>query len=108
MRPLASLDPLIRRSLLELTCCVFFASPAWAVGQSQRTLSRPARPLPVSAEQYAALQDLSKRPEHAAVATARASYSPEVARTMTEFGVQATQIGIPTAILITLIAAAPL
>lgn len=66
------------------------------------------RPLPITAAQDQALQQLSQQPEHAPASLARASYSPEAARKLTEFGVHATQVAIPGSILIALIAAAPL
>jgi hypothetical protein len=64
--------------------------------------------LPITAAQAQALERLSHHPAHAAVADARAAYSPEVARTMTEISAHAVQIGVPGAILAVLIAAAPL
>jgi hypothetical protein len=83
-------------------------SPAGADDAAVRRVAPPARPIPVSPAQFDALEQLSRRPEHAQVAQARASYSPEAARTMTEIGVAATQIAIPASILTVLIAAAPL
>ena len=65
-------------------------------------------PLPITAAQDQALQQLSQQPEHAPASLARASYSPEAARKLTEFGVHATQAAIPLSIVAVLIAAAPL
>ncbi|MCH7813329.1 MAG: hypothetical protein IID40_04835 [Planctomycetes bacterium] len=73
-----------------------------------RVIMPPSRPLPITADQAAALRALSDAPQHAAARVARASYSPEAARRMTEFGVHATQAVLPSALLLLLIAAAPL
>ena len=68
----------------------------------------PPRPLPITAAQAQALQELSRQPEHAPASLARASYSPQAARKLSEFGVHATQAAIPLSIAAVLIAAAPL
>ena len=86
------------------------AGPASTLaGPSQGdVLTPPPRPVPFTAAQARSLEQLSLQPQHVVVATARAAYSPEIDRTMTEVGVRAVQIGIPGGILALLIAAAPL
>jgi hypothetical protein len=93
---------------LMLGMLLGLVSQAEADDTAGRRVAPPARPIPVSPAQLDALEQLSRRSEHAQVAQARASYSPEAARTMTEISVAATQIAIPASILTALIAAAPL
>ncbi len=68
----------------------------------------PPRPLPITATQAEALEQLSATPEYAVAADTRASYSPEASRKMTDLSAAAVQLGIPGTILALLIAAAPL
>ena len=84
------------------------ADQAAADAPQVRVVTPPSRPLPITADQAAALRALSDGPQHAAARVARASYSPEAARRMTEIGVHASQAVLPTAVLAILIAAAPL
>ena len=94
-------------ALIAMAACLVTAPPAVAGPHDQR-ITPPPRPLPVSVAQFDALEQLSSQPEHARVLAQRAAYSPKAARTMTEIGVRATQIGIPATMLTLLIAAAPL
>lgn len=100
----------MRCVLAAMMWCVFLgpASRAEADDAAVRKIAPPPRPVPVSTAQVAALDELSRSPEHARVALARASYSPEAARTMTDISGAAVQIAIPGSILTVLIAAAPL
>ncbi|MCP4247640.1 MAG: hypothetical protein GY778_11375 [bacterium] len=101
-----------------IALCLSFVGPALAApdnddraadGASQaRVITPPSRPLPITADQAAALKTLSDEPQHASARVARASYSPEAARRMTELGVLASQAVLPSTVLALLIAAAPL
>ena len=95
-------------AVLVLGTFAVTASAAQAADTNCRRLAPPPRPIPVTVAQFDALDELSHQPEHAAVAAKRASYSPEAARTMTDIGAAAFQIGFPGAILAVLIAAMPL
>jgi len=93
--------------VLAVCACLAVTSGAVAADDSRPTITAapPLQPLAITAAQALALEDLSRRPEHAPASQIRASYNPEAARKRTEFGVRATQIGIPGAILAVVIAA---
>ena len=93
---------------LIATAAFLATAPPAAAGPHDQQITPPSRPIPVSVAQFDVLQRLSSQPEHARVLAQRAAYSPKAARTMTEIGVRATQIGIPATMLTLLIAAAPL
>lgn len=95
---------------LAVLACTILVVPQSAIAEetTQQRVGPPVRPLPLSTAQYDALEELASQPENAQLADARASYSPEAARVMTEISVAATQIAIPASILTVLIAAAPL
>lgn len=85
------------------------ASPVVADGgATPKATTPPSRPLPITADQLRAIDNLSRQPPHAQAATIRASYSPETARKMTEIGVHVTQAILPGTVLTLLIMAAPL
>ena len=85
------------------------ASPVAAdEGSGPKATAPPARPLPITAAQLRAIDDLSHQPPHAQAATIRASYSPETARKMTQIGVHLSQTILPGIVLTLLIMAAPL
>ncbi|HUU85333.1 MAG TPA: hypothetical protein VM243_17675 [Phycisphaerae bacterium] len=101
----------MRTLLPVLIIGVWLAAPAMARADesSSRDLAAPpSRPLPITAAQLRAIDDLSSQPQHAQAATVRASYSPETARLMGEIGVHATQAILPTTVLTLLLMAAPL
>lgn len=100
----------MKHAVLIWVICISlgFVSSARSDDRVGKSIAQPGRPRPVSLAQFQALHALASQPDHAWVADATAAYSPERARAMTDAGVAAFQIALPTSILIALIAAAPL
>ncbi len=88
---------------------ILLAAPALA-----RAENPPARPLPFTAEQYAALQQIQTQADHLVVLDVKASYKSQrekehdLIRASDDFWTVAHNAGFPATILILLICAAPL
>lgn len=116
----------LNRTLSAIAVTALFVAPAFANDASQSTPSSapavqpaapvstiqnttpPDRPLEITADQLATLEQLSEQGEHADVANTHAALSKRQRKNLSEAGVHAFNIGFLGTILGLLIAAAPL
>lgn len=98
-------NQLVAGAFVTLLAC---AAVSRANGPADSNLRPPTRPLPFTAAQVTSLQSFAAIAPNADLVNLRASYSPEAERTVVEWGVLGSQTVVPLAIIITLIAAAPL
>lgn len=99
------------RNLVVLIIAVALAASNAALAEpntAPATIEPPSRPLPLTADQAAALQALSQQPQLAVAADTRATYSRDAAKQVSEAGAVGFYGGYFTTVAIILIAAAPL
>ncbi|HOB73151.1 MAG TPA: hypothetical protein PKG54_01370 [Phycisphaerae bacterium] len=97
-----------QRTILASALIVVLACPAWVLSNP------PARPKPLTVEQYRHLVELERQPEHLAVLDVQATYTSnrefdrDFTRASDDFWSVAWHAGFPGTILGILICAAPL